>query len=136
MATTQKEASQERLAEALRKTRSALGATQAEFASALDISLRALQSYEQGWRDVPVRTVKQGLVLLALRQEKDGKRKPCWSMRNCPPEARKECPGRTLGNGRLCWFVMQEPHQSCEPGHPFPCLDCPVVLCLLRGTDG
>jgi len=132
MTTTIGEAPQEQLSEALRKTRSALEVTQAELASALDISLRALQSYEQGWRPVPVRIVKQGLVLLALKREKEGPRNPCWSMRDCPPEARKECPGYTMGGGRLCWFVVREPHQSCQPGHALPCLDCPVVLCLLR----
>lgn len=135
MAMMENKALEEQLSGTLREIRSALGVTQRQFASALDISLRSLQSYEQGWRPVPVRLVKQGLVLLALKRERDGERQPCWDVRQCSPDDREDCPGYTMGDGRLCWFVVQEPCGPPETECELPCLDCPVVRCLLQGTS-
>jgi DNA-binding transcriptional regulator YiaG len=37
----------------LKKTRLGLGLTQAQFAKLIGVSIRACQSWEQGWRPIP-----------------------------------------------------------------------------------
>lgn len=40
-------------ADEVRKIRKALKLSQAQFAAMLELSIRAVQSWEQGWRNVP-----------------------------------------------------------------------------------
>jgi DNA-binding XRE family transcriptional regulator len=42
-----------------------LGKTQSQTAQLLGISLKAIQSFEQGWRNIPVHIERQVLFLLA-----------------------------------------------------------------------
>lgn len=113
-----------------------MGRTQAELASALGISEKAVQSYEQGWRDVPVRVMIQILVLLALYQKRTLDDIPCWEIRKCSPAQRETCASFTVGRGQFCWFVGSK---DCRPtpggnsGPILPCMDCPVVQRLLAG---
>ena len=50
----------------LKEIRARLEMTQAEFADSLGISLRALQSYEQGWRPVPKTVIR--IITLTFQQ--------------------------------------------------------------------
>jgi hypothetical protein len=79
--------------------------TQKQMAELLGISLKAIQSFEQGWRKVPVYIERQLLFLWAAKM---GPRKgvsPCWKIRNCPPEVRETCPAWEFNSGHLCWFI-------------------------------
>ncbi len=118
----------------VRQIRRALGMTQAAEAQALGVSIRAIQSYEQGWRKVPISVVVQLLVLLAAYRLSAVDGKPCWEVTGCPPNRRKQCPSSKTG-GRLCWFVSGRMCGGDNPdernGDFGPCLQCPVVQQLL-----
>jgi len=113
-----------------------MGRTQKEMALALGISEKAVQSYEQGWRKVPVRVMIQLLVLLALYRKHTIDDVPCWEIRKCSSAQREKCASFTVGRGQFCWFVGSK---ECRPESPaskdalFPCMDCPVVQRLLTG---
>ena len=57
-----------------------LGKTQSQMAQLLGVSLKAIQSFEQGWRNIPVHIERQVLFLLALKTPPK-KVRPCWVIR-------------------------------------------------------
>jgi DNA-binding XRE family transcriptional regulator len=84
--------------------RQKLEKTQKEMAELLGTSLKTVQSFEQGWRKVPVHIERQILFLLTLNK-KTGDAQPCWDVRNCSMETRRECPAWEFNAGNLCWFI-------------------------------
>jgi DNA-binding XRE family transcriptional regulator len=86
------------------KARTKLGKTQAQMAKLLRTSLKAVQSYEQGWRTIPAHAESQVLLLLSLKESRKG-RKDCWIVLKCPIERRRECPAWEFKAGKLCWFI-------------------------------
>jgi hypothetical protein len=79
--------------------------TQKQFAQLLGNSPKAIQSFGQGWRNIPVHIERQVLFLLALKRS-DGKRsRPCWVIRKCPPEIKRKCPAWEFQAGQICWFI-------------------------------
>ena len=84
--------------------RKKLSKTQKEMAGLLGTSVKAVQSYEQGWRFVPAHAERQIFFLLAMRRGNKN-RKPCWTVRECTSERRLECPAWEFRSGRLCWFI-------------------------------
>jgi DNA-binding XRE family transcriptional regulator len=88
-----------------RKIRHILGRTQEDLARLLCVSPKAVQSFEQGWRKIPVSAERQMLFLLSLKRSLDKESKPCWEIRNCPDEWRKKCAAWELKAGNFCWFV-------------------------------
>jgi DNA-binding XRE family transcriptional regulator len=85
--------------------RQKLGKTQKQMAGLLGTSLKAVQSFEQGWRKVPVHIERQTLFLISNRRGARGKFRPCWDIRDCSPEIREVCPAWEFDLGHLCWFV-------------------------------
>jgi DNA-binding XRE family transcriptional regulator len=81
------------------------GKTQKQMAQLLGLSIKAIQSFEQGWRSVPVHIERQLLLLLSLKQSRAKSRKPCWLVKNCPMETRKACPAWEFNAGHLCWCI-------------------------------
>jgi len=86
------------------KARAKLGKTQNQMAALLKSSPKAIQSYEQGWRSIPAHAERQILLLLSLKA-KPRNRKPCWKVRGCSSEQRRECPAWEFKAGTLCWFI-------------------------------
>ncbi|MGI6656830.1 MAG: helix-turn-helix domain-containing protein [Desulfobulbus sp.] len=84
--------------------RGRLGKTQKALAGLLGVSLKAVQSYEQGWRAIPIHVERQ-LYFLAINQRRSvpDKRKDCWSVKRCT--RKKECPAWEFRAGHLCWFL-------------------------------
>jgi hypothetical protein len=82
-----------------------LGKTQKQMAELLGTSLKAVHSYEQGWRNVPAHAERQLLFLFSRKQEHETKRRPCWTIRDCPPELKLRCPAWEFQAGKLCWFI-------------------------------
>lgn len=120
----------------IKKIRGILDRTQTQLASALGVSEKAVQSYEQGWRDVPVRVMIQLFVLLALYRKQTMDDVPCWEIRKCLPELRENCASFTVARGQFCWLVGAEncrPPVSEGPAPILPCMACPVVQRLLQG---
>jgi DNA-binding XRE family transcriptional regulator len=85
--------------------RNRLGKTQVQMSQLLGVSLKAVQSFEQGWRNVPVHTERQTLLLLALKETGIKKNRPCWSIKNCSEEARQACPAWEFNAGQICWHI-------------------------------
>jgi hypothetical protein len=82
-----------------------LGKTQKQIAQLLGTSLKAVHSYEQGWRPVPAYVERQMFFLISARGGKYKSKKPCWIVKNCPVERRKKCPAWEFKTGNLCWFI-------------------------------
>ena len=90
----------------LKIIRKELGKSQRELANLLSVSVRAVQSYEQGWRPTPNHVLKIAAVQLFIRKRRDHvKLSPCWKIRNCAPELKSTCEAYQNGAGDLCWFV-------------------------------
>jgi DNA-binding XRE family transcriptional regulator len=84
--------------------RKRLQKTQKQIAHLLAVSLKAVHSYEQGWRVVPP-AVERHLFFLISRLKSANGRKPCWEENNCPQARKSECPACEFKSGDLCWFV-------------------------------
>ena len=83
-----------------------LGKTQGQMAQLLGVSPKAIQSFEQGWRNIPVYTERQMLFLMALKNGAAAqKNRPCWEIRKCPVDIRQNCPAWEFQAGHLCWFI-------------------------------
>jgi hypothetical protein len=85
--------------------RQKLQKTQKQMAELLGASLKAVQSFEQGWRKVPVHIERQVLFLMCTKQGNPRNPRPCWDIRDCSPETRKACPAWEFNMGDLCWFI-------------------------------
>jgi hypothetical protein len=87
------------------EARTKLEKTQKEMSQLLGVSVKAIYSYEQGWRSVPTHAERQMYFLLS-RKRKDRKLgKPCWVIKKCPISRRKQCPAYEFNAGRFCWLV-------------------------------
>lgn len=83
-----------------------LGKTQSQMAQLLGTSLKAMQSFEQGWRKVPVHIERQLFLLTAQKFSVPGRKKQnCWTAQVCPRESRRTCPAWEYQLGHLCWFI-------------------------------
>ena len=87
------------------RARQYLGKTQSQMAQVLGVSLKAIQSFEQGWRDIPVHIERQILFLLASKKLPSKEERPCWVIRKCLMEIRQNCPAWEFQVGNLCWFI-------------------------------
>lgn len=81
-----------------------LGKSQHQMAELLGISVKAVQSFEQGWRKVPVYVERQLLFLLYLKNNRKN-RKPCWVQKKCAQDVRDQCPTWEYRAHDLCWFI-------------------------------
>ncbi len=86
-------------------TRSLLGKSQRELAELLGLSLKAVESYEQGWRSVPSNVERMLYYLLfKLNKEAFEAEGPCWAATSCPEERRGHCVAYVAQEGHFCWF--------------------------------
>ncbi len=86
--------------------RAKLMKTQKAVAQLLGISIKAIHSYEQGWRRIPHHVERQLLFLLYRSVQCEGKEQAkCWEIQHCPDTCLKECPAWEFNSGDLCWFV-------------------------------
>jgi hypothetical protein len=85
--------------------RKKLSKTQKQMAELLGTSLKAVQSYEQGWRSIPAHAERQIFFLLSMMRGKKKNQRPCWIIKKCPSERKNQCPAWEFQSGNLCWFV-------------------------------
>ena len=85
--------------------RKKLNKTQKQMAQLLGTSLKAVHSYEQGWRSVPPAVERQIYFLVSRLNSKKKSRKSCWDIKKCSLQRRKLCPAWEFRSGDLCWFI-------------------------------
>ena len=85
--------------------RNKLEKTQKQIAILLGVSLKAVHSYEQGWRQIPPHVERQMFFLVYQKSTGKSAQKPCWVIKKCPPEKKKRCPAWEFRAGKLCWFI-------------------------------
>lgn len=109
--------------------RTRLAKTQKEMAALLGISVKAVHSYEQGWRCVPAHVEKQLLFLLTRLKGKGGS--PCWTVKGCEPERKRRCPAWEFRAGDMCWFLSGTSGDTAEAlsweEKMKQCRTCPVL---------
>jgi DNA-binding XRE family transcriptional regulator len=89
----------------LAQARHYLGKTQRELSRLLCVSTRTIQSFEQGWRNIPASVERQILFLLSLKRSANQKNNSCWEMLDCPAEWRANCTVWEFKAGYFCLFV-------------------------------
>jgi DNA-binding XRE family transcriptional regulator len=82
-----------------------LGKTQKQMAQLLGVSPKTVQSFEQGWRKIPAHAERHSLLLLALKRSSVLGNRPCWRIKECPAETRRNCPAWEFGAGQMCWLI-------------------------------
>lgn len=85
--------------------RKKLKKTQAQIACLLGVSVKAIHSYEQGWRTVPAHVERQMLFLVASVRNNFEKPGLCWEIMKCPADRKELCPALEFHAGNLCWFI-------------------------------
>ena len=85
--------------------RKKLNKTQKQMAQLLGTSIKAVHSYEQGWRTIPTHVERQVFYLISRAGGNISRRKACWTLKQCPPEIKRECPAWEFKLGTHCWFI-------------------------------
>jgi hypothetical protein len=85
--------------------RAKLNKTQKQMSQLLGTSVKAIHSYEQGWRSIPAAVERQMLFLVSHMNSPPKKQKKCWMIKKCPPTRKKECPAWEFSAGDMCWFI-------------------------------
>jgi len=85
--------------------RKKLTKTQKQMAQLLGVSIKAIHSYEQGWRTIPAHIERQVYFLLTRKKRFLKGRKRCWTIKQCPAQQKKNCPAWEFKTGDLCWFI-------------------------------
>lgn len=123
-----------------KQVRSRLGKTQKELAQILGISIKAVHSYEQGWRKIPHHVERQLLFLLSriIGQGQNGEK--CWDIMKCPESKLEKCPAWEFKSGDLCWFIngtkcSGEAHNTWESKMK-ECRTCNVFLTFFKSEEG
>jgi len=91
--------------EEFKNYRTMLGKTQLQMSQLLGTSIKAVHSYEQGWRTIPTHVERQMFFLISRIQENKKGLKPCWVIKKCPQEVKTRCPAWEFQSGTLCWFI-------------------------------
>jgi hypothetical protein len=116
-----------------------LGKTQKQMAQLLGTSLKAIQSFEQGWREIPLTAERQALFLVALKAFQNRSTRPCWVMKRCSEKIRRDCPAWEFQAGHLCWFINGTfcggKVQKSWQGKMKICRQCTVFVSLFSPPD-
>jgi len=91
----------------IKAIREELGISQSTLASYLGVSVRTVQSCEQGWR-CPSEVVKKSLLLLLITHRRRAELTVlhCWDYIQCMDEQRERCFIYQSRQGHLCWFLL------------------------------
>ena len=88
------------------KIRAYLGKTQRQMAQLMGTSTKAIESFEQGWRNITPHIERQLYFLLSRKAIMEGEKTvDCWEIRQCPEHKRQKCPAWEFNCGHLCWFI-------------------------------
>ena len=121
----------------VREIRAEMGLSQSELGGLVGISSRAIQSYEQEWRQ-PSELVERMLLLLLVAHRNGARlsRFRCWEQTECSPDVRERCVAYVARQGHLCWFltgtVCKGQRQEYWSDKLRLCLDCSFMQELFR----
>jgi len=85
--------------------RKRMNKTQRQIAQLLGVSVKAVESYEQGWRNIPAHMERQMFFLISKMIGDPEVTKPCWVIKKCSSKKKKQCPAWEFKAGKLCWFI-------------------------------
>lgn len=85
--------------------RKRIGKSQRDMARLLGLSVKAVHSYEQGWRKIPCSVERQVFFLYSRRRDTHCRPIVCWLVKDCPPNRKLKCPAWEFRCGHLCWFI-------------------------------
>ena len=85
--------------------RKGLNVTRRQLSYLLDVSPRAIRSYEKGRESVPANVEQQLSSLTSIKQGKNGYKESHWQISGCSPEQRLSCPAWELRAGQASWFM-------------------------------
>jgi DNA-binding XRE family transcriptional regulator len=117
----------------LKSLRRKIGKSQREMSRLLGISLRAVQSYEQGWRTMPPWVQKLAMLMVFLygQNERPKTARPCWEVLDCARDLRADCDAFQRRVADFCWLVTGHSCHGRELGSweakLAECRDCPVM---------
>jgi len=116
-----------------------IGKSQSQMARVLGCSLKAIQSIEQGWRNIPMYIERQTLFLLHMKRSPEVRYRPCWTIEECPEETRRKCPAWEFKAGHICWFINGTIcHGDTQAGWKEKmemCRHCKVFRAILPSAD-
>lgn len=120
-------------------SRKKLHKTQKQMSELLGVSIKAIHSYEQGWRKVPAHVERQVFFLLSRLRINDKPLKPCWVVKKCPTQRKKNCPAWEYQAGKLCWFINGTICE-CQVKKTWKdkmavCKECEVLASLLEDNE-
>jgi len=88
--------------------RKKLNRTQKQMAQLLGTSIKAVHSYEQGWRAIPAHVERQMFFLVSRTGENRKRKKSCWTLKKCPPELKKSVRPGSLSWVRSAGLLMEQ----------------------------
>ena len=89
-----------------RQLRDRMGLSQREMAELLGVSKKAIESYEQGWRNVPPHVEQMVLLHTILLRGRDLRKvKACWQQKDYDRAVCAQCPARHIHAPGFCWLV-------------------------------
>jgi len=119
--------------------RKRLNKTQKQMAELLGVSIKAVHSYEQGWRKVPAHVERQAFFLLSRSRGTRENLKACWTVKKCPADLKKKCPAWEFRSGTLCWFIngtiCAGTARSDWKEKMKVCRECEVLASLFSGPE-
>jgi len=112
-----------------------LGKTQLQMAQLLGVSLKAIQSFEQGWRNIPVHIERQVLFLWASKKSPLRKRKALLGDTKVSEGDQAKLSSMGISGGNLCWFtngtICQGQKQASWEKKMKICRQCKVFRTML-----
>jgi transcriptional regulator with XRE-family HTH domain len=121
------------------RLRASLRKSQRELAELLGLSLKAVESYEQGWRNVPAHVERLLYFLLfKLNEDEIEAEDPCWETKACPDGLRSKCVAFVAKEGRFCWFFTGKLCAAAKANEAEGrgCYSCEVFMRMLAKVDG
>jgi len=119
------------------RIRSRLNRSQREIADILGLSLKAVESYEQGWRKIPANVERiLWFLYFKLNEKAIAKEAPCWERTDCPDERSGNCVARLAGEGRFCWFFTGKLCDTAREEKGDSCYTCDVFTKLVHTIEG
>ena len=105
------------------------------------VSLKAIQSFEQGWRNVPTHVEREMLLLSSLKSSgnMDRNSTACWEIKNCPEDWKEHCLVWKLQARHFCWylngtFCQGKAHHNWEEKIKM-CRECEVYQSMFPNSE-